>query len=44
MYQRKTRDNRADKRHFAQDLVYRRFFVAAICEIREFAVRSPLGA
>ena len=28
------------KRHFAHDLVYRRFFVAAICEIREYLRRD----
>ena len=29
------------KRHVAHDLVYRRFFVAAICEIREYLQRVP---
>jgi len=38
------RDNRADKLHFAQDLVYRRFFVAAISEIREFCGAITAGA
>lgn len=30
----------ASKRHFAHDLIYRRFFVAAICEIREYLRRD----